>query len=184
MNIQDAIWAIALVGMGLVALGFIFVISQSGKPSDNATAEQSAQAARRLQGIWFRVLLVIFVVGTWATLRHFPIPAQSGTLDAQQVVDVVGGQWYWKIEPTTVQAGRTVEFRVTSADVNHGFALYSPEGHILTQTQAMPGYTNKLLYTFSEPGTYVVQCLEYCGVGHVPMKAEIQVAAGGESPAR
>jgi cytochrome c oxidase subunit 2 len=80
-----------------------------------------------------------------------------------------------------VKAGSVVEFRVTSDDVNHGFAIYAPDGLIVTQTQAMPGYTNKLLHTFKEPGTYTVQCLEYCGLGHAPMKTTLQVvAAKGE----
>lgn len=182
MNLQDSVGAIALAGIGLVALGFILVIAQAGKPADDAALAGSARTARRLQGALFGVLLVIFVIGTWATLRRFPIPAQHGAQPAEQVVEVVGGQWYWRIEPGTVQTNRTVEFRIASADVNHGFALYAPDGLIVTQTQSMPGYINKLRYTFTRPGTYVVQCLEFCGLGHVPMKAEIQVASDGGHP--
>lgn len=48
---------------------------------------------------------------------------------------------------------------------------------IVAQTQAMPGYTNVLRYTFTEPGVYRVLCLEYCGVEHHDMKTEINVAA-------
>ena len=48
---------------------------------------------------------------------------------------------------------------------------------IVAQTQAMPGYVNVLRYTFKEPGTYQVLCLEYCGVEHHDMKTEINVAA-------
>lgn len=130
-----------------------------------------------LQGWLFAVLLVGFVIGSWATLSRFPIPPQQGALDAKQIVDVVGRQWSWQITPSTLRAGSPVEFRVTSADVNHGFAIYAPDGRIVTQTQAMPGYTNKLLFTFGQPGTYTVQCLEYCGLGHAPMHALIQVVA-------
>jgi cytochrome c oxidase subunit 2 len=181
MSLQDAIWVIALAGMGLVALGFVLVILQAGKPADDAARAKSTRSARRLQAWLFGALLVIFAVGTWATLRQFPIPPQRAALDSQQVVDVVGRQWFWQITPATVRAGSPVEFRVTSTDINHGFAIYAPDGHIVIQTQAMPGYTNKLLYTFAEPGTYAVMCLEYCGLGHAPMTAAIQVvAAGGE----
>lgn len=179
MNLQDVVWAIALVGMGLVALGFIFAIVQAGKPPKQDSAAKPAITAGRLQVWLFAALLLIFCVGSWATLRQYPIPAQRGALDAQQVVDVVGRQWSWQIEPATVETGSVVEFRVTSADVNHGFAVYAPDGHIVTQTQAMPGYTNKLLYTFTEPGTYLVRCLEYCGLAHAPMTAAIEVVAAG-----
>jgi cytochrome c oxidase subunit 2 len=59
--------------------------------------------------------------------------------------------------------------------VNHGFALYDPEFRVVAETQAMPGYTNVLRYTFREPGTYQVLCLEYCGVAHHAMMAQIKV---------
>ncbi|HJR12912.1 MAG TPA: cytochrome oxidase [Rhodanobacteraceae bacterium] len=177
MDIQDVVWTIALVGMGLVALGFVHVIVQAGKPADEAATRKSAHSAHVLQAWLFVVLFVGFVAGSWATLRHFPIPPQQGTLGAQQVVDVVGRQWSWQMKPDTVRTGSVVEFRVTSDDVNHGFALYAPDGRIVAQTQAMPGYTNKLLHTFERPGTYTVQCLEYCGLGHAPMKTTLKVVA-------
>jgi cytochrome c oxidase subunit 2 len=175
--LQDVVWTIWLVGAALIALGFVFVIVQAGKPADDGEARKATHTSHVLQAWLFVVLLVAFVAGSWATLRHFPLPPQKGTLDAQQVVDVVGRQWSWQIRPDTVKAGSAVEFRVTSDDVNHDFALYAPDGRIVTQTQAMPGYTNKLLYTFATPGTYTVQCLEYCGLMHAEMTQRLQVVA-------
>ncbi|MBV6519910.1 MAG: hypothetical protein MNPFHGCM_00013 [Gemmatimonadaceae bacterium] len=177
MILQNIVWTIALVGMGLIALGFIYVISQAGRTVDEAASIESARTSGVLRKWLFAALLVIFVAGSWATLRRFPIPPQNRALDAGQVVDVVASQWFWQVTPPSVRSGSTVEFRVTSTDVNHGLAIYSPEGHILIQTQAMPGYTNKLLYTFDQPGVYTLQCLEFCGVGHGPMKTTLRVVA-------
>ena len=177
MIVQDVVWIIVLCGIGLVALGFILVVSQAKKSADDAATQKSTRIAHRLQGWLFAVLLVIFFVGSYATLRHFPIPPQHAPLGAHQIVGVVGQQWSWQITPDTVQTGSVVEFRVTSKDVNHDFAVYAPDGRIVTQTQAMPGYTNKILYTFTHPGTYKVQCLEYCGLGHAAMTSEIHVVA-------
>lgn len=179
MVLQNVVWAIALAGMGLVAFGFIYVIIQAGKPADPEATRKSAHTAHALQAWLFAILFVGFVAGSWASLRHFPIPSQHGALSARQVVDVVGRQWSWQMTPDKVSAGSVVEFRVTSADVNHGFAIYGPDGLIVAQTQAMPGYTNKLLHTFTQPGTYTVQCLEYCGLGHGPMKITLEVVAAG-----
>ncbi len=179
MILQNVIWTIALVGMGLVALGFIHVIYQAGKPADDAATRKAAHTSNILRRWLFGAMLVIFVGVTYGTLRHFPIPPQNTPLDIHQVVDVVGQQWSWQITPDTVHAGSPVEFRVTSKDVNHGFAIYAPDGRIATQTQAMPGFTNKLVYTFTQPGTYRVMCLEYCGIGHAPMTSEIKVVAAG-----
>lgn len=121
--------------------------------------------------------LVDLVGGHWADCPVFP----RTSVASDHVVDVVGHMWYWQLSSTSLDVGKAIEFRVTSGDVNHGFAIYSPQGHILTQTQAMPGYTNRLVYTFNEPGTYTIQCLEYCGMGHEPMKTTFEVvAAKGE----
>ncbi len=177
MILQNVIWAIALAGIGLVALGFVYVISQAGKPADDAATRKAAHTSNVLRTWLFGALLITSVGVTYATLRHFPIPPQNSPLDIQQVVDVEGQQWSWNISPATVEAGSPVEFRVTSKDVNHGFALYAPNGRIETQTQAMPGFTNKIVHTFSQPGTYRVMCLEYCGLGHAPMTAELTVVA-------
>lgn len=181
MTLQNAVWMIALAGIGLVALVFLYVIRQAGKPADEAETRQAAHTAHRLRGWLFGLLLIVFFTGSWATLHRYPIPPQRGALDAPQTVDVTGHLWAWQLEPATVRAGSPVEFRVTSADVNHGFAIYAPDGRIVTQAQAMPGYTNKMVHTFDTPGTYTIQCLEYCGVGHAPMKTTLEVvAAPGE----
>lgn len=71
-----------------------------------------------------------------------------------------------KLERLEVPAGALVEFRVTSLDVNHGFGIYGPGRQLLAQTQAMPGYVNRLLVKLEGPAQYDVFCLEYCAAGH------------------
>lgn len=177
MIFQDVIWTVALVGIGLVSLAFIYIVGQAGKPADDAATRKAARTSSVLRRWLFGALLVLFVAVTYATLHRFPIPPQHSPLEVQQVVDVVGQQWSWQIAPDTVRSGSPVEFRVTSKDVNHGFAIYAPDGRIAIQTQAMPGFTNKIVYTFARTGTYRIMCLEYCGIGHAPMTSEIKVVA-------
>jgi cytochrome c oxidase subunit 2 len=189
MIYQNAVWTIALAGMGLVALVFLYIISGIGTPADAHATRGLLQRSTRWQSVLFIVLLVGFFAGSYATLHHFPIPRQSGPLAAKQIVSVVGRQWSWQMTMSGQPPGHTlhlvtgspVEFRVTSEDVNHGFAIYAPDGRIAIQTQAMPGFDNKILYTFTTPGKYMVRCLEYCGLGHAPMVTEFDVtnATGG-----
>lgn len=180
MNFQDVIWIVTLTGMGLVALGFLYAIVQAGKPADTEQAERAHRSSISLRRWLFLGLLVLGIGVAYASLRHFPVPHQNAPLKADQVVDVVGHQWTWDISANRFTVGETVEFRVTASDVNHGFAIYAPDGRIAIQTQAMPGFTNKLLYTFTTPGTYRIMCLEYCGVAHNGMTAELEVTAAGD----
>lgn len=175
MTNQDVILTIWLVGAALITLGFIFVIMQVGQPAGDAA--ERMRASHRWQARLFALMVVAFFIGTWATLHRFPIPAQDRASGAPQTVQATARMWAWEIKPDKLNAGSAVEFRVTSMDVNHGFAIYAPNGRIVAQTQAMPGYTNRLLYTFDEPGRYSVQCLEYCGIGHGPMRTTFEVLA-------
>ncbi|HXT48597.1 MAG TPA: hypothetical protein VN717_08130 [Gemmatimonadaceae bacterium] len=177
MIIQDKVWIITLVGVGLVALTFLLVIVQAGKPPAVEPAPAKAYVLQR----WWLLLLVAFgVVITAATLRPFPIPRQQSQSLTAQIVRATGHQWSWELSQTHVTAGTPVEFDVTGADVNHGFAIYGLDNRILAQTQAMPGYTNRLRYTFTQPGTYHVMCLEYCGLGHHGMTATFEVVAANQ----
>jgi cytochrome c oxidase subunit 2 len=61
--------------------------------------------------------------------------------------------------------------------VNHGFALYDDQLHLLAQIQAMPGFTNKVRHRFTAPGKYKILCMEYCGLAHHGMVADFEVVA-------
>jgi cytochrome c oxidase subunit 2 len=174
MIVQDEVWIITLVGVGLVALTFLLVIVQAGRPPAVDAAPAKAYVLQR----WWLIVLVVFgVVITGATLRPFPIPSQQTQSSTAQIVNATGHQWSWELSQSHVTAGTPVEFDVTGADVNHGFAIYGLDNRIIAQTQAMPGYTNRLRYTFTQPGTYHVMCLEYCGLGHHGMMAKFEVVA-------
>lgn len=172
---------LTLAGIGLVALAFIYVVVNSGKPADSAQVHKSAYAIRRW---WFLALVLVGAGVAYATLKPFPIGDQSAQSQTAQIVDAVGRQWSWELKPDRVTAGTPVQFNVTSVDVNHGFAIYGPNDRIVTQVQAMPGFTNRLLYTFTQPGKYRVLCLEYCGLAHHGMLGEFEVVAAGKGSAK
>ena len=73
------------------------------------------------------------------------------------------------------KVGENVVFNVTAIDVTHGLGIYDPDMRLITQTQAMPGYTNSLAVTFDAPGTYKLLCMEYCGLAHHGMVSEFTV---------
>lgn len=70
-----------------------------------------------------------------------------------------------------VPVGSTVKFQVTSQDVVHSFTIPGTNVNMMIT----PGHVNMAEHTFTEPGTYLVLCNEYCGVGHHYMQMTIEV---------
>jgi cytochrome c oxidase subunit 2 len=170
------------VAATLVILAVFSLVARGGRTVDYARAN-------RLRFQFFLALAAVLVLGLLITLRQLPYPVEASAPD--RVVNAVGKQYAWSLTddagPTlatwdrdvrplvSVAAGTTIEFRVTTLDVNHGFSLYAPDGHLVTQTQAMPGYVNRLRVTLNERGTYTVLCLEFCGMSHHRMRAVVEV---------
>ena len=176
MTPQESAWILTLVFVALCALIFLFAISGGGRFASAADEAKAARGWEMFRVLAFSGMVIMLIFVSFFTLVRFPIPAQGAQLDADQVIKVVGRQWSWQLSSSDVQAGKLIEFDVTSDDVNHGFAIYNEAGELVTQVQAMPEVTNRLLYTFPEPGTYHVLCLEYCGIGHPSMRTDIHVA--------
>lgn len=160
--------------LGILLLAVFAAVARSAGSTDSAESSAAAAARWRRGVFWGLVVVFVPVIGYSLT----KLPYSSGSQTAAVVVQATGHQWTWELVPATVPAGRLVEIRVTGADVNHGFGLYDTHNRLVTQTQAMPGYTNVIRYTFTDPGTYRVLCLEYCGLGHHSMMAPLTVTAG------
>lgn len=169
---QEQAWIITLILMAAIIAPFIHVARHSGEKSDYPSVQKSTGRIRVMLFWGLVAFCTPVIVYSLTDLPYTTPPDASGE---PLVVKAVGHQWYWKIDSTAVPAGQPVAFHVSSADVNHGFGLYDTDMRLVAQTQAMPKYTNILYYTFPEPGTYKVLCLEYCGLSHHGMAAEITV---------
>jgi cytochrome c oxidase subunit II len=152
--------------------------------------EPKTKSVNRLRGWLFGILTGGLIFALVSMFPRMPYPKRNQRPDL--VVDAVGMQFSWGLSehpikssdewqeatyapPLKIPVGSLVEFRVTSFDVNHGFAVFSPSGQLLGQVQAMPGYVNDLRLRFTKPGRYWVFCLELCGMGHHRMRGEFEV---------
>jgi len=171
----STVYAITLVGIGLVIAVFYFVIANSKEADPDYPSITKKWYGVRSK--WFLFLLVLGITISVLSTNPFPISDQKKEYSSgdYQNVTVDSHQWYWVMTPSTVKAGQPVEFQVSSADVNHGFGIYDEKLTLVAQTQAMPGYTNKLIHTFDKPGKYKILCLEYCGLAHHAMISELTV---------
>lgn len=170
---QELAWYISLLLIVLIGLVFIRVARNATQAADYHSVQANAYGWRAKV---FWGLMVLGVIVAAGTLRGLPY-VRAGAPAVPQVVTATGSQWSWDLEPAAIVAGKPVEFRVTSTDVNHGFGIYDADNRLLAQAQAMPGYVNLLRHTFDKPGTYRVLCLEYCGLIHHEMIAEFEVKA-------
>ncbi|MFA5670661.1 MAG: hypothetical protein WC967_15595 [Balneolaceae bacterium] len=181
------IFTIFLVGIVAIA---IFIWYKAKKEEDGKLIKQKLY---KIRSGYFVVLLTTLVVLLGFTLNTLPYFESNGGKDSKPAdftVSAVGIQWAWMITEGTIEenglefAGqfdlvypvhKLIEFQVTATDVNHGFGIYDEDGRLLVQTQAMPGYVNRLRYTFDKPGTYHIICMEYCGAAHQVMMSKIEV---------
>ncbi|RYG74406.1 cytochrome C oxidase subunit II [Lentibacillus lipolyticus] len=171
--VQTIAWITSLFFMILVVAVFAVVAWKSRERKDYAPIKKKWYKARTFYGA---ALIALMLVLTIYTLRELPYNQPVyGAGNEPTVVDVQAVQFGWNISENEFKVGEPVEFHVTSKDVNHGFGIYDEEMNMIAQTQAMPDYTNKVFITFDEPGTYEILCLEYCGLAHHLMTADITV---------
>lgn len=173
--LQHIAWTVSLALMMLVAFGWSFAMLRSGSREEEFAPLQ--KRAYRLRTRIFWVLVAVFGLPMLYTLFDLPYDALRPVQGAgvAQEVEAKGFMWRWEISAENLETERPVVFHVTSGDVNHGFGIYDPDMKIVAQTQAMPGVTNTIRHTFTRPGVYRVMCLEYCGVAHHNMVAELNV---------
>ena len=94
-----------------------------------------------------------------------------GTSEDGTTVIAVAMMFAFEPAEIRVPAGRPVTFRLTSADVIHGFQIVGTNGN----TMIVPGYVSQFTTVFREPGEYLIVCNEYCGLGHHVMSAKLIV---------
>lgn len=164
------------VGIGIVFLVLALVIAGVFVAVARQTVTDVPFERVQTVGYWLRkrwlaflCALLVVVVG----LSLFELPYASGA--RRTVVQVEGGQFFWIIRPAVLPRDTPLRFHVTARDVNHGFGIFNPHGHLVGSVQAMPGYTNDLDLTFHTPGVYRVLCLELCGLNHHVMQASFTV---------
>jgi cytochrome c oxidase subunit 2 len=163
---------IAISYLVVVVVGALIALAVWRTTRTRSTEPDTERLARR-ERAWLGVVIVLLVALLFGTIFFIPYADSAGANG--QVVNVQSQQFGWVIEPSTVEAGTPVEFRLTSKDVNHGFGLYTRSGKLLFEVQVIPGHTQKGVYTFERPGTYQILCLEFCGVGHHLMRGTITV---------
>lgn len=185
---QKLAMTVFLIWSAITIAIFVFV-ARSGK----SPGELPLKAYKRNRVVLLLCIVAAAVLLLFLTIPLTPYPAEG--VEPDRVIYVSGKQFAFKLSDKPIsredalddevflsikpiRAGELVEFRISAVDVTHGFCIYDPAGRVMAQTQAMPGYVNRLRHRFSESGVYPVLCFEFCGIGHHTMKTQLQVEDG------
>lgn len=172
--IQSVVWYTSLILILLLAGVFLWVALSSKQKEEYAPIIKKWYKARSIYGV---ILVIVMLVVTIYTLRELPFNKPAHVEGSEIIqVDIEAFQFGFDVSEQEIKVGDTVAFHVTTKDVTHGFGLYDPSMELIAQTQAMPDYENVIYVTFDEAGTYEILCLEYCGLAHHLMKADIVVS--------
>ena len=122
------------------------------------------------------IILVLIAVPTIRTIWEVDRP----TTDPNALlIEAVGRQWWWEFRypelgivtanEIHVPVGRTVDIRLTSADVIHSFWFPRAGG----KRDVIPGHETQLWFKMDSVGVFPGQCAEFCGLSHALMKMEM-----------
>lgn len=88
-----------------------------------------------------------------------------------RTIDVTARRFEFSPNQITLEKGETVELRLTSEDVVHGFFHRGLKIDELIE----PGKTTEVALTPEITGTFTVICHHFCGVHHAAMKMTVVV---------
>jgi cytochrome c oxidase subunit 2 len=187
----DSLWWlvfwIATAIFVIVQAALLFTVFRFRRRNDTDRPVKQVHGNTRLEIIWTiipAVLLAVVAVPTIAAL--FDLRAEPDPADNALQIDVIGHQWWWEFHYpeygfTTanemhIPAGRVVQLNMTSADVIHSFWTPRLNG----KRDVVPGRTSILLMEADEPGLYIGQCAEFCGLAHADMRHRVFAHTGAD----
>ncbi len=104
---------------------------------------------------------------TLSTNTNFK-PGVAMQPDGGATVTIIGEMYDFRPDPIEVPANRPLTFRLTSADVMHGFEVVGTNANAMM----IPGYVSQFTIVL-KPGEYMIGCNEYCGIMHHNMVGKL-----------
>jgi cytochrome c oxidase subunit II len=187
------VFAIAL-GVFILVQGLIVysVIKFRRREDDDGSLPVQVHGNTRLEIIWTVIPALILAGIAVPTVQG--IFAQTDAPEDGIVVRVIGHRWWWEYEypdqgiftatELVIPVDTPVRLEMTASDngrspdrgVVHSFWIPALAG----KQDVVPGQTTFLNLQADEPGYYLGQCAEYCGLSHVNMRARVRALPQGE----
>jgi cytochrome c oxidase subunit II len=159
------------------------VVKFRRKPDDDGSLPVQVHGNTRLEIVWTVIPAVILALIAVPTVQG--IFSQMEEPDDGLVVEVIGHRWWFEYyypdfdiytaNELVIPTDTPVRLEMTAADnqrspdrgVVHSFWIPRLAG----KQDLVPGQTTFLNLQADEPGRYLGQCAEYCGLSHVNMRA-------------
>ena len=173
-RLWDVTFGIAAVIFFVVEGALLYIVLKYRAGSANTSPKQ-LHGHTKLELLWTAIPAVILTGIAFMTVPV--IFEQAREPENALKVEVIGHQWWWeyKYENGVVTANelhipvnRPVLLDLRSADVIHSYWIPKLAG----KQDVIPGRINHLTIEASEPGEYLGQCAEYCGLSHANMRAK------------
>jgi len=124
--------------------------------------------------------IIAFVFYKLPGIQDVPAATAQGS---KLQIQVEGRQFYWRyvypngavsIDELRLPVGTPVELRITAPDYDVAHSWWVPS--LAGKMDAIPGNPNQLSFvTPSNPGVFMGQCAEFCGVQHAMMLTRVRV---------
>lgn len=186
-NLWWLVFWIATAIFVVVEGALLFAVVRFRRRKGDERSVKQIHGNTRLEIVWTivpAVLLAAISVPTVATLfdlRREPAPAENALQ-----IEVTGHQWWWEFtypdygfttaNEMHIPAGRPVYLTMTSSDVIHSFWVPRLSG----KRDVVPGRITNLTLEADEPGLYLGQCAEFCGLAHADMRHRVLAESESE----
>ncbi|WP_166486551.1 cytochrome c oxidase subunit II [Blastococcus saxobsidens] len=174
-QIAGLTWFMIVIGTLLWAATVLFLVLALRHRARRAPRRNTRGAKAFIAG-WGVVVPMIVLPAVFAYSLvvgvHISRPAPPQAVD----IEVVGYQFWWEVRypdsgvvtanEVHVPVGRPVRLRLTSADVIHSLWVPPVSGKV----DLVPGRENTMTFQVDEPGTYLGECAEFCGIQHARMQ--------------
>jgi cytochrome c oxidase subunit II len=172
-RLWDITFFIAAVVFVLVEGALVLILVRFREGSSRGEPKQ-VHGHTKLELLWTTIPVVLLTAIAFMTVPV--IFAQSREPENPLKVQVIGHQWWWeyKYDNGVVAANelhiptdRPVYLELKSVDTIHSYWIPKLAG----KQDVVPGRINHLTIEATEPGKYLGECAEYCGLSHSNMRA-------------
>jgi cytochrome c oxidase subunit 2 len=178
-----SLFVLVITGVIFVVVGTLLtyaVVKFRKRKNDDGREPAQVYGSNQVEIAWTVIPVLIVVVLFMATARVIA-NVQKGAPPNAVRVTVVGHQFWWEyrypgLKVVTanelhVPAGTPTELQLLSADTDHSFWVPRLAG----KTDLIPNHPNVTWIDPQEPGLYLGQCAQYCGVQHAKMLLRVYV---------